>query len=216
MKIIITLLMCASFAVGQEAAQVYEIPFASKGNTIELAIANTSDLSTEGVNVELKNDFEGLKFAKRIIALPTLKSKEERMITFSFDVEKTAKVNTEQILNFAISDRSGQEWKKEIRIKILAPTTYELFQNYPNPFNPTTTIEYQLPGVGIQYMVSLKVYDVLGREVAQLVNEQQEPGAHQAVFDARYYASGMYIYRLIAADEQNNQHIYQKRMMFLK
>jgi hypothetical protein len=213
MKIIIALLMCISFAVGQDAARVYEIPFASKGNTIELAIANTSDLSTDGVNVELKNDLEGLKFAEKIVTLPTLKSKEEHIITFSFDVEKTAKVNYEQVLDFTITDKNGQEWKKEIRIKISAPTTYELFQNYPNPFNPTTTIEYQLSSTSA---VNLKIYDVLGREVAQLANEQQEPGGHQAVFNARNYASGMYIYRLIAVDEQNIQHIYQKRMMFLK
>jgi hypothetical protein len=215
MKIIIALLMCISLAVGQDAARVYEIPFASKGNTIELAIANSSDVSTDGVKVELKSEPEGLKFAEKIVALPTLKSKEEQTLTFRFDVEKTAKVNNEQTLNFTISNKNGQEWKKEIRIKISAPTTYELFQNYPNPFNPTTTIEYQLPG-GARCTVSMKVYDVLGREVAQLVNEQQEPGGHQAVFNAQCYASGMYIYRLIAVDEQNIQHIYQKRMMLLK
>jgi hypothetical protein len=121
-------------------------------------------------------------------------------------------------------DKTGQKWTKEIKVKITPPTTYELFQNYPNPFNPSTTIEYQLPGVGKQYIVSLRVYDVIGREVANLVNEPQEPGYYQKIFDASQYASGMYVYQLIAKDEQNNKpaqqmagkHIFKKKMMLLR
>jgi hypothetical protein len=115
----------------------------------------------------------------------------------------------------------GQTWKKEIKINIAPPMTYELCQNYPNPFNPTTTIEYQLPGTGTRFTVSLKIYDVIGREVISLVNEQQEPGYYQKTFNASQLASGMYIYRLIATpvpsgDQQNNKHFFQKKMMLIK
>lgn len=73
------------------------------------------------------------------------------------------------------------------------PTNFALFQNYPNPFNPTTSIEYQ---VASSDMVSLKVYDVLGREVKTLVNEQKSPGSYNVTFDARNLSSGIYFYSL--------------------
>ena len=75
------------------------------------------------------------------------------------------------------------------------PTSYSLDGNYPNPFNPTTVIAYQLPEVA---QVSLKVYDMLGREVATLVNESQGAGRYEVKFDASSLASGIYIYQLHA------------------
>jgi hypothetical protein len=75
------------------------------------------------------------------------------------------------------------------------PDKLELYQNYPNPFNPTTIINYQLP---ISNWVTLKVFDVLGREVVTLVNEKQEPGKYEARFNASNIPSGMYFYRLQA------------------
>ena len=77
----------------------------------------------------------------------------------------------------------------------LVPTAYALAQNYPNPFNPTTTISYQLPKSGT---VTLKVYDILGRETAVLVDEQKPAGFYQATFDASKLSSGLYFYRLEA------------------
>lgn len=72
---------------------------------------------------------------------------------------------------------------------------FDLKQNYPNPFNPSTTIEYFLPKA--EY-VQLKVYDVLGREVATLVNERQIAGSYQVQFNASNLSSGMYIYKISA------------------
>ena len=77
------------------------------------------------------------------------------------------------------------------------PEIYALAQNYPNPFNPSTTIHYQIPNAG---HVMLKVYDMLGREVATLVNQEQEQGRYSAAFDASRLASGVYITRLTAGD----------------
>ncbi|MBU1095677.1 MAG: T9SS type A sorting domain-containing protein, partial [Bacteroidetes bacterium] len=70
---------------------------------------------------------------------------------------------------------------------------YNLVQNYPNPFNPSTIIKYQLPADGI---VTLKVYDILGKEIKTLVNRKQSSGVYEVVFDASEYASGVYVYRL--------------------
>jgi len=214
--IIIALLIWTNLAIAQQVTKPYEIPFASKGNTIELAVANNSAFTAEGVKVEATSIPAGIQFKEKTITLTTLKSKEEQTVLFTFSVEKTAKVNKEDTLRFTITDKTGQKWTKEIKISITPPTTYELLQNYPNPFNPTTTIEYQLPGTGTRYSVSLKIYDAIGREVAHLVSEQQEPGYYQKTFNANRYASGMYIYRLVATDEQNKQHVFQKKMVLLK
>ena len=82
-------------------------------------------------------------------------------------------------------------------IKEVAPIEFALEQNYPNPFNPSTTVRYQIPEVS---HVSLRVYDMLGREVATLVDEVRDAGFYEAVFDASSLASGMYIYRLQAKE----------------
>jgi Secretion system C-terminal sorting domain len=199
-----------------ETDACYDVSIASIGNTIELSVANTSTLSAEGVKVEATGIPEGIKFIEKTVVLPTLKTKEEQTASFTFSVDKTTNINKQDTLRFTITDKAGQQWTKDIKIKIAPPVTYELFQNYPNPYNPSTTIEYQLPGTGTQYNVSLKIYDVIGREVANLVNERQEPGYYQKVFNANRFASGMYIYRLVATDEQNKQHVFNKKMMLVK
>jgi hypothetical protein len=77
------------------------------------------------------------------------------------------------------------------------PTSFALSQNYPNPFNPATTINYQLPA---QSYVTLRVFDVLGREVATLVNGVEQAGNKTVSFDAHGLASGVYYYRLQSGD----------------
>jgi hypothetical protein len=75
------------------------------------------------------------------------------------------------------------------------PTEFKLSQNYPNPFNPSTSIQYSVPST--QY-VSLKVYDMLGRELRTLVSDVKPPGSYTAEWDARGVASGVYFYRIEA------------------
>jgi hypothetical protein len=85
---------------------------------------------------------------------------------------------------------------------------FALFANYPNPFNPTTTIRYHLPRASD---VSLKVFDILGREVATLVNTRQDRGEHFVEMNATHLASGVYFYRLEAGG-----FVSVKRMVMLK
>ena len=87
------------------------------------------------------------------------------------------------------------------------PTSYALGQNYPNPFNPTTTIQYDIPASGSQKLVTLKVYDVIGREVATLVNETKVAGSYQVTFNASRIASGVYFYKLTAGIVHTNKKI---------
>ena len=79
----------------------------------------------------------------------------------------------------------------------LLPITYGLNQNYPNPFNPSTKIRYELPK---ESFVTIKIYNVLGQEVATLVSEEMKPGRYEVAWDARGFASGVYFYRLQAKD----------------
>ncbi|MBI5471907.1 MAG: T9SS type A sorting domain-containing protein [Ignavibacteriae bacterium] len=91
------------------------------------------------------------------------------------------------------------------------PFAYSLHQNYPNPFNPATIIKFTIP-VGTGHAASvLKVYDLLGREVATLVNEVKEPGAYTVHFDATSLASGAYFYKL-----QSGAYTAVRRMMLVK
>ncbi len=92
----------------------------------------------------------------------------------------------------------------EVEINQL-PTEFKLYQNYPNPFNPSTTIKYSIPfvetrgGASIQNIL-LKIYDVLGNEIATLVNENKAAGVYEVEFNASMLPSGIYFYRLRAGD----------------
>jgi hypothetical protein len=78
------------------------------------------------------------------------------------------------------------------------PAEYRLEQNYPNPFNPSTTIQFALPAFGARSRerVQLKIFDVLGRLAAIVLDEELPPGEHKVIFDASTLPSGVYFYRL--------------------
>jgi hypothetical protein len=96
-------------------------------------------------------------------------------------------------------DLGAHEFDRVVSVenRTFAPAEFVLSQNYPNPFNPTTVISYQVPAAS---MVTLVVYDILGREAASLVNEEKAPGIYEVRFDASHLASGVYFYRLQAGD----------------
>lgn len=85
---------------------------------------------------------------------------------------------------------------------------FRLEQNYPNPFNPTTTISFSIPE---RHFVSLKIYDLLGREVATLINEEKDQGYHKIIFDGFHLKSGIYFYKI-----QTGDYIETKKALLLK
>jgi len=97
------------------------------------------------------------------------------------------------------------------------PDRYFLFQNYPNPFNPSTIIRFQIPNSENgkwkmeNGLVILKVYDIIGKEVATLVNEKLQPGVYEVPFSEKRLASGMYFYKLVAGNFSD-----VRRMVFVK
>jgi len=103
---------------------------------------------------------------------------------------------------FRTDIQSGVSTQEEV------PSEYGLTQNYPNPFNPVTTIRYQIPAAG---RVTLVVYDLLGREVDTLVNEDHAAGRYQVTWNAANRSSGVYFLRMTAGS-----YVAVKRMMFIK
>jgi hypothetical protein len=105
------------------------------------------------------------------------------------------------------------------RISELTPDKYKLLQNYPNPFNPATKIKFDIPpskGVGLPaagrgMTVQLVIYDILGREIATLVNEQLKPGTYEVEWDGSNYPSGVYFYKLITQNYSET-----KKMVLIK
>jgi len=100
------------------------------------------------------------------------------------------------------------EYSAVVMVDVKGPLTFDLGQNYPNPFNPSTKITYSVPVTG---NVKLAVYNVVGEEVAVLVNGQVEAGFYETTFDASNLSSGLYLYKL-----QSDNTVEVKKMMLLK
>ena len=100
------------------------------------------------------------------------------------------------------------------------PLTFGLQQNYPNPFNPTTSFEFHLPagqaGVPSSSFVRVSVFDMLGREVATLVNGDRAPGKYLMHWDASVMPSGVYYYKMTARGEKGESFSQTRRMVVVK
>ncbi len=207
MKIILLITLLTLGTVYSQ--EVYEIKPGTKGNEITLTVANVSEgNSATNVNVVLTRKATALNFKEETKTIELIESKAEKKATFTFDINRDAPVNKKDTIDFMIKSNEGIMMLKSFIFNYSAPKEFKLEQNYPNPFNPTTTIQYQLPA---DAKVTLKIYDVLGSEVATLVNGEQEAGYKEVKFNASNLASGMYIYRFIA-----DKYVSIKKMMVIK
>lgn len=100
------------------------------------------------------------------------------------------------------------EYSSEVDVNFIVADDFRLSQNYPNPFNPNTTIEYQIPQSSF---VTIKVYDVLGKEVVTLVNEEKSAGIHEVNFEPINLTSGLYLYKIRAGSFEQT-----RKMLLLK
>ena len=114
----------------------------------------------------------------------------------SFDFEKLTTGDGPWVKDWVNSGESFDDWNLTTSESVI-PEVYSLGQNYPNPFNPETTISFGLPEAA---NVRIAVYDLLGRQVALLVNGYREAGMHEVSFDAADLSSGLYVYRIEAGD----------------
>jgi photosystem II stability/assembly factor-like uncharacterized protein len=135
-----------------------------------------------------------------------------------FDSEESAGINILSLaadkLNLYAGSNLGIIYKPVSEItsvnysNIASPSAFKLFQNYPNPFNPTTIISYELPAAS---HVTLKLYDVIGREIKTLLDERQLTGIHSVKFNASNLASGIYFYSITAGTFHQ-----ARKMVFIK
>ena len=191
------------------AQTIYEVQPGTKGNEIKLTVANVSEENpATNVNIVLTRKSSALSFNKETETIEMIEAKAEAEALFTFDINRNATVNKKDTIDFIITDANGLMMSKSFIFSYTGPKEFKLEQNFPNPFNPTTKIQYQLPQ---DSRVTLKVYDILGSEVATLVNEEQEAGYKEVQFNGNNIASGMYVYRLQAGD-----FISTKKMMLLK
>jgi len=151
---------------------------------------------------ESKNiDIQGLKFPLMIKGL--IKDRSNYFINSGMDTSKISlsevpvKISTSSnTLILTLASQTG------------IPVQYQLGQNYPNPFNPSTIINYSVPNAGL---VTLKVYNVLGREIATLVNQEKSPGNYSVQFTGSKLSSGIYFYRM-----QSGSFEETKKLLLLK
>jgi len=171
---------------------------------ISQAIAQPANLVLENISISTTEYYEA---TNSITAGPNFN------ITGSGDVTLDAPTVTLKNLVFVIeggellvlSQTTAVNVKSE---ELVIPNEFVMNQNYPNPFNPNTTIDYQIPELSF---VTLKVYDVLGNEVATLVNGEKPIGNYEVNFNAIGLPSGIYFYKLNAGD-----FVETKKMILLK
>ena len=99
-------------------------------------------------------------------------------------------------------------YSREVEVNVGLPIKFALEQNYPNPFNPSTIISWQMP---VRSQVTMKLYDILGREIETLVNEVKEAGYHKYELNASALSSGVYFYKLVAGSYSST-----KKMILLR
>lgn len=217
--VLLILFAGSSFAQISNAAsnsptgQVWEIPFGSTGNTISLNIQNSSSLEAKNVSVTFNEIPSWLEFKSSTAVIKSIASNSSGDAEFTFSVDRKAPVGRDTTLTATISSADGQSWTKEIQISVGAPKDYKLYNNFPNPFNPTTKIAFDLPKAS---HVSLVIYDVLGREVAEITNQNYPPGYNEITWNGlnrngEQVSSGVYFYRI-----STGRWSAVKKMMMLK
>ena len=213
LKVLISFAFAFVLTSTMAAQLVYELPFASKDNTIDLGIENTASIQVKQVKVKVEGQPDWISFRSTETIIDGLSNGEEKTASFIFSVDKKAPVRRDQKLTFVITGPNNQSWTKEITVSVAPPERFELFQNYPNPFNPVTVISYQLT---VDSKVSLKIFNLLGQEVATLLDGDQMAGFHETAWNASSMASGTYVYRLVTKDQAGNDVVAQKRMVVVK
>jgi hypothetical protein len=186
----------------------HKIPVGTNGNVIELSIKNPSNSGSSKFTITVSDLPEWIEFSNTKFEINKLNAGENTAARFSFDIKSSAPINKEHSILFQITDENGKSFNKFIDILITPPDKYDLAQNYPNPFNPSTIIKYQLPVDG---KVTIKLFDILGREVMTLLNEDKKAGVYELEFNASHLTSGVYIYRMQSGDFNS-----VKKMMLVK
>jgi len=155
-------------------------------------------------NHTFTNNWDGVTAGKTLLTKNDLVASYQGILYFSFS-------------NWKLVPRRNTDFGAVTPIGITnlnqVISSYQLYQNFPNPFNPSTTIKFNIPSNGF---VSLKIYDMLGREVQSLVNNVMTSGFYSYDFNAAYLSSGIYFYRIEVNGVDGKQFVDTKRMVLVK
>ncbi|MDH3268542.1 MAG: T9SS type A sorting domain-containing protein, partial [Ignavibacteria bacterium] len=176
----------------------------ANSSTVELSWATATELNNQGFFIERKTestDWINLGFVDG-----NGTSTETKFYSFTDNTVTTGSYSYR--LKQVDFDGTFRFYELGNVVEVSTPFTYNLSQNYPNPFNPSTTIAWQLKNDGL---VTIKVYDQLGKEVATLVNEEKAAGSYEIEFNASSLASGVYYYRINAGN-----FVDTKKMILMK
>jgi len=171
-------------------------------NSVTLTWITASEVNNSGFAIERKSsgEFETIGFVDG-------SGTTTKLNTYTYNDNNLNSGN--YIYRLKQMDFDGTfEYSNEIEVSVDMPVEFELNQNYPNPFNPSTVISYSVP---VKSLVTLKVYDAIGSEVAELVNSEHEAGKFIVNFNADGLSSGIYFYRL-----QSGDFVQTNKMMFIK
>jgi phosphatidylserine/phosphatidylglycerophosphate/cardiolipin synthase-like enzyme len=209
------------------------------GDKVRVLIDNNTDngnqysfLQTSGIDVHLKgSDVSGFLHHKYAVIDAENPKANGIVITGSHNWSKAAESDNDENTLIIHSNRIANLYLQEFKARYVGaggsdnivlgvkrvgddvPKSFGLNQNYPNPFNPSTVISYQLSVIS---HVTMKVYDVLGREVTTLVDQRQSAGYYNVTFDASRFTSGVYFCRLIADGNGSEKFVSVKKLVLMK
>lgn len=164
---------------------------AANGNSVKLNWKTSTETNNKGFSIERKGSNEvswisvGFVNGKGTTALVS-----DYSFTDKPAVQDKYSYRLKQVDFDGTSDYSGT-----VEVNMTAPQSFSLSQNFPNPFNPSTTIKYSVPFAS---KVSVKIFDMLGKEVASLVNDTKQAGNYEVIFNATSLSSGIYFYKMQA------------------
>ncbi|MDR3667718.1 MAG: FISUMP domain-containing protein, partial [Ignavibacteriaceae bacterium] len=161
------------------------------GNNVLLNWNTATEVNTSSFDIEMKLQASN---TWQIIASVSASGNSNSSKQYSFTDKKitTGKYNYRlKLVDFGGSSK----YSNIVSVEIVAPAKFELGQNYPNPWNPTTTIRYQVP---VNILVTIKAFDILGKEVATLVNELKPAGNYEVTLNGKNLSSGVYYYQMKA------------------
>ena len=163
------------------------------GNNVLLTLVTASEINNLGFHIERRDtkneEWKNIGFVNGSGTSTELQS-------YSY-VDQNLSAGKYQYILKQIDQDGTFEYSNTIEVEISIPTRFSLNQNFPNHFNPVTSIQYAIAN---KQFVTLKVYDILGKEITTLINENKEAGNYSVDFNAVELPSGVYIYQLSTAD----------------
>lgn len=170
--------------------EIVNLTAQTEGNSVSLEWTTVTEVNNYGFTIERKV-FNSAQWVQ--IAFIKGAGSSSKPVTYSYTDNKIPSSKYNYRLKQTDYDGSRKYYYFSKEITITGPSSFSLSQNYPNPFNPSTTIRYSIKDAGL---VKLEIYDILGRKITTVVNEEKQPGEYEVNFNGNNLSSGIYFYKL--------------------